>query len=140
MAINEVVALDVGEVRIGVARASLQAKIPEPLQAIATVDAHQSLTKLIKANQADALVIGLPRDMHFHETAQTRWVRQWAKDLQKIIHLPMFWQDEAATTLQAESMLPKSVVRHNKGEVDSMAASIILDDFLKTPESQRMVI
>jgi len=72
---NSVVALDVGEKRIGVATASLITQLPHPLKTLHhTKDIMHDIVMLLQEQRAVAVVLGLPRGLEGQETAQTRTV------------------------------------------------------------------
>lgn len=132
MAINsdnqEVIAIDVGTKRVGVARANTIARIPEPLAVLSAETAIPEIIELVRANHATVIVVGLPRDMKLQETEQTRFTRQWAAQLQQQTDTPLVWQDEAVT-----SELATQYVQQHKlapSMLDAVAACIILEDYL----------
>lgn len=128
-------ALDVGAARIGVARAHPLAGIASPLTYIANSDEFGSeLNKIIDAEQATALVVGLPRGLSGQETEQTRFVREFVQQLKTMVNIPMYWQDEALSSKQAEAELEAKGKPFAKGDVDALAACYILQDYLQTPE------
>ncbi len=128
---KSLLALDYGQRRIGVAIASLDAKLPSPHT---TVDNDsQSLTKLTQLaldNNCVGIVLGLPRDVKGHETDQTKQVRQFAKQLGDELKLAVYLQDEALTSHKAQQELGAKGLEYNKGSVDALAAVYILEDFL----------
>ena len=138
MEIQEVLGLDVGSVRVGVARVNMIAKIPEALSYFLTKNDITSLRELNHLYQPNAIVVGLPRNMQNEDTKQTEFVRQWMKSVLPIFKdLPFFWQDEAATSIEASELLgPKA----DKKDIDSLAACIILKDFIATPIKDRVAI
>jgi putative Holliday junction resolvase len=125
---EEVLCLDVGAKRIGVARAGTIARIPEMLPAI-IVDGQelQAIKDLVSSYGAKKLVIGLPRNQSGEETEQTRFVRDFAA---KITGVEIIWQDESLTSVVAEDKLKSSGQKYNKSDIDSMAAAHILKDYL----------
>lgn len=128
--------MDVGQVRTGVARASMYARLSEPLTTLKTKDhVYQQLQKIIATNKTDAIVVGLPRTQSGKDTAQSLWTRTWVDEAKKHIDKPFYWQDESLTTKLAEArhMSDKKSVH----SVDTLAAAIILQDFLDTPEAER---
>lgn len=126
-----VIALDVGEKRIGVARATTEARIPEPLTTLANDDKFDAkLTKIIVDMDVQGIVVGLPRGLDGQDTAQTEYVRQFIAD-HPVITDPIF-QDEAVTSLQAEEILRASGKPYQKDHIDAGAAAIILRDYLET--------
>jgi len=128
---SSVLALDVGDRRIGVAIAHLTSRLPEPWGVIARDDSSIEAIKALAAEQhAIALVVGLPRGMEGQETAQTRQVRQFVNELKKTLRLPIYMQDEALTSIKAEEELRNKGIRYTKEAVDELAATYILTDFL----------
>ncbi len=126
-----ILALDVGGRRIGVAIASLAAKLPSALTTIDNQpDVIATINDLIRDNQVEAVVIGLPRGLNSQETKQTGLVRAFAKDLKKATNVAIYLQDEALTSKQAEAELKQRGVRYNKGAIDALSAVYILNDWL----------
>lgn len=122
--------MDVGSKRVGIARGSSLARIAQPL---AIVPAGQAIAKLSQlAADADAVVVGLPRGLDGQETPQTKQIRGWVKQAQAGIKKPFYWQDEALTSVAARQRGALT------GEVDALAASVMLQDFLDTPAGQRV--
>ncbi len=129
-----ILALDVGARRIGVAEAHSVARIAHPLTTVQhTADIFDDLAALVTRYQAVALVIGLPRGMQGQETDQTRYVKEFAEGLKKHLPMLMYWQDEALTSQKAEDELMDRRKPYTKGDVDALAATYILDDFLQEP-------
>jgi len=124
-------ALDVGGRRIGVAMANAIALIAHPLATIEnTDDIYAVIQKLIDSEDVAMLVVGLPRGLEGQHTDQTRAVEAFVDALKKHISIPIHWQDEALTSQKAEAELQARGVAYKKGEVDALAATYILDDFL----------
>jgi putative holliday junction resolvase len=122
-------ALDVGDKRIGVAIASLVARLPQPYGVINNDDqAASNIKKLIAEQNIEVLVIGLPRGLDGQDTAQTKLVQQFKDNLKKEISIPIYWQDEALTSKQAHQELGQKGL-YNKEAVDALAATYILSDF-----------
>ncbi|HEU4914648.1 MAG TPA: Holliday junction resolvase RuvX [Candidatus Saccharimonadales bacterium] len=128
---DAILALDVGAKRIGVATANAVARIAHPLTTLEhTPDIFQRLQALVRQEQAAVLVIGLPRGMQGQETDQTRIVRAFGAEAGKTIGLPIHWQDEAVTSRKAEAELAGRGKPFAKGDIDALAATYILEDFL----------
>lgn len=126
-----ILALDVGAQRIGVARANSIARIASPLTTLQHTDQiFHDIAQLLKQEQADELVVGLPRGLEGQETDQTRTVRQFVADLQQNIAVPVHLQDEALTSVKAEKELEARKKPFAKGDVDALAATYILGDYL----------
>ena len=134
-----IAALDYGERRVGVALAHNLAALPSPHSTLLNDDQFwPNLMDLIEREQVGVLVVGLPRGMDGQETAQTKIARDFAAELQSKCDLPVHMQDEAVTSVQAESELKASGKGYNKATVDAYAATIILQDYLESlKESQK---
>ena len=125
--------LDVGSRRIGIAVANSEARIAEPLL---TIDRHEfpdifpKLIDLFDTHTVGTVIIGLPRGMEGQETTQTASAREFAEALKKRCDLKVYLQDEAATSLEAENELNAKKKPYQKGDIDKLAAAIILRDWL----------
>jgi putative Holliday junction resolvase len=128
--VSNLLALDVGERKIGVARANSIARIAEPLVTLPNSQSFASeLTKLINEHDASLLIVGLPRGMNGQETAQTQYVRDFMNQLS--VPVEYVFQDEALTSVNAEAQLKQSGKAYTKEDIDAVAASIILSDYLQ---------
>jgi putative Holliday junction resolvase len=112
------------------ARGNTTAKLAEPLKSVATSEVLSELQATIADNKVDMLVIGLPRNLEGQDTRQTAWTRQWAAKVRTRLEIPMYWQDEALTSKQANG----SIDEH------ALAAAVILQDFLNSPEDIRIAV
>lgn len=128
---SSILALDVGGQRIGVASANAVARLAGPLMTIQNSgNIIEEITKLISRYDAAALVIGLPRGLDGQHTDQTRAIEDFVMKLKQHITLPVYWQDEAVTSRQAEAELQARGKPYQKGDIDALAATYILEDFL----------
>ena len=131
-ATNSILAIDVGDRRIGVALASVQARIASPLTTLQNGDSiAQAIQALIDEHGARALVVGMPRGLNGQHTAQTAAVEAFAARLQKIVSIPLYWQDEAVTSAQAEAELKGRAKPYAKEDIDALSATYILEDFMR---------
>ena len=129
-----VIALDVGEKRIGVARGDSSTRIAVPVGYI-NVDGSewQEIARIARLQGTSYFVVGLPRSNEGNETAQSAYVRNFARVLtEKIPEARVRFQDETLTSVVAEERLKKRKKRYERGEIDAEAASIILQDFLES--------
>jgi putative Holliday junction resolvase len=132
----ELLGLDIGLKRTGIARASSVARLAEPLTTADTEQLLEIIDKLIKENSVEAVVVGLPRNLSGEDTQQTKWVRQWVAQTKPTIPVPMYWQDEALTSRLAEAEKNDGKKNHS---TDALAAAIILQDFLDSSKAERVV-
>lgn len=131
-AIRNFLAIDVGEARLGIAIAGAVARLAHPLPAVSAGNAWDELENLCQTENIDAIIVGLPRGLEGQETSQTNFSRDFARKLQeKMPNTRVYLQDEALTSKQAEKELATSGKSFDKGAVDSLAATYILEDFLR---------
>ena len=130
----KIIGLDVGTRRIGVARADSTTRIAIP-SGFVLVDGSewQKIAKLAKLYSTNWFVVGLPRSNEGNETKQSLYARQFAKRLLKEIPgAKIRFQDESLTSVEAENRLKARGKPYEKGDIDSEAAAIILQDFLES--------
>lgn len=129
---KNILGLDYGDARIGVAIASTLAKLPNPY-AILKNDGllFYELAAIAKRENIQTIVIGLPRNASGEETEQTRIVRVFAKELQDNIDIPIKFADESLSSRRAEEMNKQQFKRPNGEPLDDLAACFILEEFLK---------
>ncbi len=126
-----ILALDVGERKIGVARANPIARIAEPLTTLTnTPEFFSQLQALISEHEVTELVVGLPRGLEGQETAQTAYVRSFVDELGSTLRIPVHFQDEALTSVNAKQILDAKKKQYTKEDIDAVAATLILDDYL----------
>jgi putative Holliday junction resolvase len=136
---GRVMALDVGERRIGVALSDPTRMLASPLTTIRAVPrstAVKRILTLIRDYQVTALVVGLPLTMNGDIGPQATLVQQFVDELRPLIDIPIFFVDERLTTVAAERMMIDLKIKpeQRRARIDEVAASIILQDFL---DSQR---
>jgi putative Holliday junction resolvase len=135
MSARNILALDVGSVRIGVARVNTVARIPEVLPTLAnnekTIDA---LNGLIREYEISLIVVGLPRSMEGTETAQTQYVRTFCEQKLGGLGVPIELQDETLTSVVAIEQLENEGVIAKKGDIDGRAAAILVNDYIESHE------
>lgn len=130
MASSQLLALDVGERRIGVAIADPRVRISVPLETI-DVDGNEieRIAYLCQRDNVSRIVVGYPRNQSGEATKQTAFVEDFARQLKFIA--PIAFQDESLTSVHATRMLEQSKKRYERGDVDMQAAALILQDYLE---------
>ena len=132
MADGNILALDVGAARIGLAVASTIARLANPYKTIPNNDqVFDTLRQISKQEQVRALVVGLPRGLQGQETEQTAAARSFGEKAGQALELPVTWQDETLTSVKAEAELDKRKERYSKQDIDALAATYILEDYLR---------
>ena len=130
IAAEYILALDVGDKRIGVAITHQLARLPHPLTTLENSETiFDDVQRLVTREHAGAVVVGLPRGMDGGYTAQTRSAEAFKQELDKALTVPVYLADETLTSIQAETALKGKP--HSKGDIDALAACYILDSFLR---------
>jgi putative Holliday junction resolvase len=123
--------LDVGNQRIGVAVASLASRLPRPLVTLTRDDSFfPALQDIIESESVETLVVGFPRGLDGQHTEQTRDTEAFKAELSRRSNLPVHMQDEAVTSKRAEAELEARGKPYQRGDIDALAATYILEDFL----------
>ena len=131
---KRIVALDIGDVRIGIAVSDPTRTIATPVEVLRRVgwgpDTRQ-IRALCDRYETDEVLSGLPLNMDGTEGFQARKVRDFCAQLEKA-GLTVFFQDERLTTVVAEdALLEDNMSRADrKTHVDKVAAAVILQQWL----------
>lgn len=128
-----VLALDVGDRRIGVAASDPLGKTAQPLETLPhDDDIFGRLRELATGLEAGLIVVGLPLLMDGSEGAQSASVREFALRLVEELGLPVKFVDERLTTRQAEAVFSgeKMGRPERRAAADRVAAALILRAYL----------
>ena len=125
-----IIGLDIGGVRTGVAISRPPVHIPRPLVTLPSEGIAASVAQIVKNEDATVVVVGLPRNLSGDATDQTRSTQQTAKVIQEALSVPVEFRDEAATSLKAKQELESRKKPYKKEDVDMLAATYILEDYI----------
>lgn len=131
---GRILGVDHGDRRIGIAISDPMPLIATPLKTLAVVDQAQAiadLNQIIKENNIEVVVIGLPLGMKGQETKQTLHVQKFSKAL-AATGVEIIMEDERLSSLSAKKILQEKniSIRDNKGLIDQTAATVILQQYL----------
>ena len=133
-----VMGLDVGSKTVGVA-------ISDPLgftaQGVEIIKINEEveefgfdrLGQLVKEYKVDKFVVGLPKNMNNTEGPRVEASKAYGDKIKDLFGIPVDYQDERLTTVQAERMLVEQadVSRGKRKKViDKLAAQLILQNYL----------
>jgi putative Holliday junction resolvase len=133
---RRIMALDVGEKRIGVALSDplgITAQGLTVYQRITTAKDLAYLTALFRKHEASELLIGVPRHMNGEIGPEAERIIGFGQRLGRKCGVePIFW-DERLTTVQAERALLEANVRRRQRRqvIDQVAAVLILENYLR---------
>jgi putative Holliday junction resolvase len=133
--LGRVMALDVGERRIGVALSDPTRVLASPLTTLRgqpRARAIEQVALLVRDYEVAAVVVGLPLTLSGEVGPQAHLVQEFAKELGAALAVPLHLFDERLTTVAAERMMIDLGMKpeQRKARIDEVAASIILQDFL----------
>ena len=127
-------AFDFGEKRVGVAVGESATRLAHPLEAIVaeSIDARfDAIARLVAEWRPVGFVVGQPRHADGGEHEIARLAGRFGRRLHGRFALPVAYVDETLTSAEAESQLRDAGSRRrDKGEVDALAATLILQGYL----------
>ncbi|MDQ7055011.1 MAG: Holliday junction resolvase RuvX [Persephonella sp.] len=130
---KRVLALDVGDKRIGVAYSDPLGISANPLKAIQNdKNAVERIKELIKEYDIGTVVVGLPLTLKGEEGEQAKKTKKFVEKIKKEIpDIPVRFVDERFTTTLAERHLKETTKKSKRKEkIDSLSAVYILKTYL----------
>jgi len=133
-----VLGLDVGTKTIGVARTDPTRRFVFADQTLARRSVAKdaaALHELAKKAGVVRIVVGLPEPEPGEAASRSiRLARQVGDALGAVSGLPVEWMDEGFTTVEADARAAEAGIstRRRRGQIDSHAAAVILEDWLAT--------
>jgi putative holliday junction resolvase len=152
-------ALDVGEARIGVAVSDATGFLASPYKTLHVtrdeIQMWKTIQHLIEETESEELVVGLPISLDGAIHSQGKRVQDFAKRLGEHITIPLTFWDERLSTVEAERLLvergegdlakrsessagrkhTQTKRRRRKQEIDALAAAVILQEYLDHQKS-----
>lgn len=131
----KIMAIDYGDTRTGLAICDQTEFLARPLPQIQEKAMAKVVTKILESaqqNQAEMLVLGLPKNMDGSEGVRAEKSRKLAALLEKQSSLPVILWDERSTTITAAGILSENGTfgKKRKQMLDSVSATVILENFL----------
>ncbi len=129
-------ALDIGDVRIGVAKSDVLGMFASPLEVIdrRKTKAVKRIKEICESENTKNIVVGIPKSLDGSEKRQAEKVREFIDKLKKVIKdLDIIEVDERFSTVSADRMLnemTKKDAKQKRKVVDKVAATIILQTYL----------
>lgn len=135
-------ALDLGTKTLGLAISDQEGLISLPYKTIHYNNYENlidELTQIIEKEKIEEMVIGFPKNMNNTIGERANQVLEFKKILDNKFSLTIHLFDERLSTMEAEKYLIQANMRRNKRKkvIDNIAASIILDSFLRRNKNGR---
>ena len=133
-----IMGLDVGSKTVGVAISDPLGFTAQGVEIIRIDEeagefGFERLEELVKQNKVDKFVVGLPKNMNNTEGPRVEASKAYGDKINELFNIPVDYQDERLTTVQAERMLVEQadVSRGKRKKViDKLAAQLILQNYL----------
>jgi putative holliday junction resolvase len=132
----ELLAIDFGDSKSGVARMNTKVGIPEPLPVLRSmgVELTSKIAEIAKQQGSQLVLVGLPTNLHSGaDSEQTEKVRAFASELAKLPDLTVDLVDEALSTIDSQ----KWQERYPEASEDSLAACVILERYMNEKRAAR---
>ena len=129
-----IVALDVGERRVGLAVSDPSGTLATPygvVQRRSKAEDFAEVARLVETVAAERVVVGLPLLLSGEMGPQARRVVRYARALAGMLSVPVELVDERYSTLTADALLVEAG-RQRRVPIDAAAAAVILQEYLDT--------
>ena len=129
------VALDIGEVRIGVAASDVTGTVASPvcvLPAAEVIGNARTWRRVLEDYEPEVLVCGLPKTMAGDEGPQAQKIRDVANHIHASCGIPLDFVDERLSSTEAKRILRMQGLteKRMRGKIDMVAASLFLQTWL----------
>ena len=130
-----VLALDIGEVRIGIAASDASGRVASPvkvLPAAEVLSCAKTFRRILEDYEPEVLVCGRPQTMSGEDGPQAERVMAQARSLAQACDLPLEFADERLSSSEAKRILREQGLNEKqmRGKVDMIAASLFLQAWL----------
>lgn len=129
-----VLALDIGTKRIGVAVSDLTATVAQPLKTITVTNEAEvikAVTDLVNEYKVAELVVGEPKTLKGVSGKQAELVYHLAQKISEAAKVSLVYWDERLSSKEAQKYLKEKGKKVKKGDVDMLAAALILQSYLE---------
>lgn len=132
-----ILSIDYGRKRTGLAVTDSLQIIANGLTTVPTHQLEQFITGYFQKEQVERIVIGLPKQMNGEMSESWRYIEPFLNRLHKLFpEMPIELVDERFTSVLAHQAILESGVgkqrrREDKGMVDEISATIILQSYLE---------
>jgi len=134
--LKRLLGIDYGERRIGIALSDENQMFPSPYLTIDVKKEQnyfEKIKSIIREKNIGKIIIGNPLTVEGNDTEKSKIIKDFAYKLSKFVDLPIDFWEETRTTQKAEAILKstKKSLKQNKAKLDKIAASLILEDYMK---------
>ncbi|RRF91311.1 MAG: Holliday junction resolvase RuvX [Coriobacteriaceae bacterium] len=128
-------ALDIGEVRIGIAASDASGTIAVPVKVLPAAEVLQNartFRNIVQDHEPDVLVCGRPKTLAGEDGPQAQRIMAQARQIADACGLPLEFEDERLSSQEAKRILREQGLSEKsmRGRVDMVAASLFLQTWL----------
>ncbi len=132
---KRILGIDYGDVRVGLSLSDLTQTIAKPFKTInysSSENLLDQLKRIIVEHEVCKIIVGIPHNMKGENTPQTLKVKKFVSFLKSNSSYDIALIDERLSSIEAEKTMHKMNIKtgHNKKEIDKIAASVILQEYL----------
>lgn len=136
---GRILAIDYGRKRCGIAVTDNLKIVANALETVATGKLMDFLKDYMGCEQVEMIVIGKPTQLNGEPSESMRYISPFINRLKKEMPLipVIMWDERFTSTIAHQAMIDggmKKSDRRDKARVDSIAASIILNDYLQSKQ------
>lgn len=135
-----VLALDIGDVRIGIAASDVSGRMASPVKVLpaAEVLSHaRSFHRILEDYEPELLICGRPQTLSGEDGPQADHIMAQAHQIAAACELPLEFSDERLSSVEAKRILRDQGLheREMRGKIDMVAASLFLQTWLDAHNS-----
>lgn len=135
-----IISIDYGKKRTGIAATDPLKLIANPIGTVETKNLIAFLKDYLAANSVELIVVGKPSQLNGQPSESMRYITPFVNSLKNTFpNVPVVFYDERFTsTIAHQAMIMggmKKSDRQKKANVDCIAATIILNDYLQSINS-----
>lgn len=136
-----IISIDYGKKRTGIAATDPLKLIANPVGTVETKNLITFLKDYLTANSVELIVVGKPSQLNGQPSESMRYITPFVESLKQTFpSVPVVFYDERFTsTIAHQAMIMggmKKSDRQKKANVDCIAATIILNDYLQSINSK----
>lgn len=129
-----IMAIDYGQRKVGIAMSDELGVISQPLMTLRAKSQKEFIKRLkfiVKENNVGLILVGNPLSHSGKSTPISEEILRFVKVLEKSIAVEVKLWDERFTSRYASRILKEKGIKQ-KGNIDQIAASLMLEEYLKT--------
>ena len=128
-------ALDIGEVRIGIAASDASGRIASPVKVLPAAEVlgiSRTFRRILEDYEPEVLVCGRPQPMGGEDGPQAERIMAQARQVADACDLPLEFADERLSSSEAKRILRAQGLKEKqmRGKIDMIAASLFLQAWL----------